>query len=190
MDGNKPIAHLDMAVLENSTDLDRKLFAAGVAFVEANAIALALERAGLIKHAAVRTYAPVGPKPRLHESISVGFVVEVRGGKNGTGHGKISLCRNSISSTWSRQVQYRLLFVRFGTFQWVTAIPNRKFAPRSSPRRRAPREARGSSWRSDHGSTISDFHKGFVSLSTEISVVFRTQSPLRLDCPKRSLALA
>src|SRR5271165_3776087 len=35
-----------------------------------------------------------------------------------------------------------VLFVRIGTFQWVAAIPNKKFSPPPSPRRQAPRKAR------------------------------------------------
>src|SRR5271165_711079 len=50
-----------------------------------------------------------------------------------------------------------------------------KFSPPSSPRREAPRKARGSSRRSGQGTTVSDFHKGIVSTI----VAGRGEDPMR-----------
>jgi hypothetical protein len=107
LDCDQPISHLDMAIFENRADLDRELFAAGVAFIEADAVTLAFERAGLIDNAAMRANTAIRPKPRFNEGVGGGFVIEVSGGENGTGHGKISLCPNAITSGWSRQLEHR-----------------------------------------------------------------------------------
>src|SRR5208282_4629337 len=55
---------------------------------------------------------------------------------------------------------YLVLFVRFGTYQWVTAIPNKKFSPRPSPcHEAAPRPARLRFWLPAQCRAYSDFDK-------------------------------
>lgn len=103
MDRIEPIAHLDMAVFEDGPDFHGELLAAGIALIEADPVGLARQRARLPDDATMGAVAPVSPKPRLDIGISGGFVIEVRGGENGRGHGKISL-PSHYTLYWSRQV--------------------------------------------------------------------------------------
>jgi hypothetical protein len=114
MDCDQPIPHLDMAILENRADLDREFFPASIALIETDAVALAFEGAGLIDNAAMWANATLRPKARFDEGVGGYFIVEVSVGENGTGHGKISLCPNAITSAWSRQLEYRPGFPGFG----------------------------------------------------------------------------
>src|SRR6185437_13044185 len=79
MDRGQPVSHGDMAILENGADLDGEGLAAGVALVQPDPIGLALERARLPHHAAMRARAAILPKPRLNVGIGGGFVVEMGG---------------------------------------------------------------------------------------------------------------
>jgi hypothetical protein len=47
-----------------------------------------------------------------------------------------------------------------------------------------PLEARGSSWRSDHGSTVSDFHKGIVSTDIAEESAFQVSGAASRDSVK------
>jgi hypothetical protein len=87
MDRGQPVAHLDMAVLENCPHLDREGLAAGVALVEPDTVGLALERPRAIQHATMRAGTAIGPKACFDVGIGGGFVVELGGGKDGAGHG-------------------------------------------------------------------------------------------------------
>ena len=84
----EPNMHRDMAGLHDGADLDRERLTAGVALVEADPVALALERAATADHATMRADPPIRPYPRLDVSVSGCFVVEVGGAQNGR-HGSI-----------------------------------------------------------------------------------------------------
>jgi hypothetical protein len=79
----EPHMQLHMARLKDSTDLDGERLAAGVALVDANAGALALQRPALIDDAAVRAWPAVGPQSPLDKPISGFFAVEMCGRKDG-----------------------------------------------------------------------------------------------------------
>lgn len=104
MDRIEPIAHLDMAFLENSPDFDGEWFAASIALIEADPIAFGLQSTRSIEDATMRAKAPVDPKARFDIGIGGGFIIEVWSGENGLGHGENSLCRNHIPRWWSCQV--------------------------------------------------------------------------------------
>ena len=57
MHSSQPIAHGDMAILENGPDLHGERLAASVAFVEANPIAFSFKRRGTFEHATMRASA-------------------------------------------------------------------------------------------------------------------------------------
>src|SRR5271166_6801078 len=80
---------------------------------------------------------------------------------------------------------YLVLFVRIGTFQWVTAFPNRKFSlPR--PCRQAPRKARA--FFSDHRAKLPwlpIFTKELFERLSRARTGFRAQPPLGL-LPRRA----
>ena len=80
-----------MAILEDGSYLDRELFPASVAFIETDPVVLALESAGLIDHAAMWADTPISPQASLNKSVGGALVIEMRSGKNGPSHGKISL---------------------------------------------------------------------------------------------------
>src|SRR6266705_1380881 len=86
-DGLQPNMHRDMAGLEYSPDLDGKRLAAVVALVRTYAGALAAHLADTLYTAAMRAYWTLRPDTRFYEGISRFFVVKVRGGKDGFGHG-------------------------------------------------------------------------------------------------------
>src|ERR1700730_7121212 len=102
----QPIAHGDMAVLENCSDLHGERFAASVAFVEANSIAFAFKRRGTFEHATMRTNAAIHPNARLNIGVSGCFVIEMRGGENGPGHGELLI--ESTISNMSGHVKYNI----------------------------------------------------------------------------------
>jgi hypothetical protein len=79
----QPDMQFDMAGLEDGADLDSEGFAAGVAFVDANAGALALQRPALVNDAAVRAWPAVGPQSPLDKPISGFFAVKMCGRKDG-----------------------------------------------------------------------------------------------------------
>src|SRR5580704_108494 len=83
----QPIAHSNVAILENCPDLHGERLAASVAFVEANPITFAFKRRGTLEHATMRTNAASCPNARLDIGVSSCFVVEMMGGKDGPRHG-------------------------------------------------------------------------------------------------------
>jgi hypothetical protein len=82
----KPQVHGDVAVLENSANLDGELLAALVAFPEANPGRLATHLADPVNPAAVRANRAVRPHSGLNPSDSGGFGLHNLGGKDGLGH--------------------------------------------------------------------------------------------------------
>ena len=64
-------------MLEDRADLHGELFAAVIAFLEADTVSLALERLDAIGAAAMRAYRTVRPNDGLQKLKSGGFVVEV-----------------------------------------------------------------------------------------------------------------
>jgi hypothetical protein len=79
----EPNMQLDVAGLEDGTDLDRERFAAGIAFVDADAGALALQWPALVYSAAVGAWPAIGPQSRLDKPIGGFFTMEMCGGKDG-----------------------------------------------------------------------------------------------------------
>src|SRR5215204_5524210 len=79
----EPYMQLDMAGLNDGADLDGEGLAAGIALVNADPGALALQRTALVEHAAMRADAPVRPDVRLDESVGGFFAVVLRLGQDG-----------------------------------------------------------------------------------------------------------
>jgi hypothetical protein len=79
----QPDMQLHMAGLEHGADLHSKGLPAGVALVDADPGAVALQGSTFIDHSAVRAWPTVGPKSRLDEPIGGFFTVEMCGGKDG-----------------------------------------------------------------------------------------------------------
>jgi hypothetical protein len=79
----EPDMQLDMARLENSADLDGEGLAAGIALVDTDAGAFAVQRPRAIDNTAVRAWPAIGPQPRFDEPISGFFAMEMIGGKDG-----------------------------------------------------------------------------------------------------------
>src|SRR5437588_7620004 len=57
VDRSQPIAHCNVAVFENCSDLHGKWLPARIAFVKSDAISLALKRRRAVEHPAMRTHA-------------------------------------------------------------------------------------------------------------------------------------
>ena len=92
-DGLKPHVQGHVGLFEDGPDLDGELLAAVAALLQADANALRRvrrDRADPIRATAVRADRAVRPKPRLNETISGGFVVELGAGKSAF-HGRNSL---------------------------------------------------------------------------------------------------
>jgi hypothetical protein len=68
---------LDVAALENRADLDGEGLAAGIALVNANARALAFQRAALIDGAAMGADATIRPYASLYPAVGRRLVSEV-----------------------------------------------------------------------------------------------------------------
>jgi hypothetical protein len=81
----KPDMQLDVAGLEDGPHLNGEGLAAGIALVDADPGALALQRTAFVEHAAMRANAPVRPDVRLHESVGGGLAVVLRLGQDGHG---------------------------------------------------------------------------------------------------------
>lgn len=62
---NQPIAQLDMATFEDSSDLNGEWLPASVALVQTDPVGFAFEWARAVKHAAMWADAPVRPDPRF-----------------------------------------------------------------------------------------------------------------------------
>ncbi len=75
-----------MRAFEDRSDFDSEFLAAGIALVEADAVVFAFQCARAINDSAVRADATFWPNVSLNVCVSSGFVVEVRGGKDGLGH--------------------------------------------------------------------------------------------------------
>src|ERR1700730_14145078 len=86
MHSSQPIAHSDMAILENGPDFNGKFLPACITLVEANPFTLQGTR--VIDSSTMRTIAPIRPNARLDIGISSSFVIEVRASENGFSHGK------------------------------------------------------------------------------------------------------
>src|ERR1700730_763228 len=83
----QPIAHGDMAILENGPDLHGERLAASVAFVEASPIAFAFKGRGTLEYSTMRANTPVHPNARLDIGVSGSFIVKMWSGENGPRHG-------------------------------------------------------------------------------------------------------
>src|SRR5262249_44757484 len=94
----QPYVHWDVAGLEDGPDLHGEFAAAGVALVGADAGALALHLAGLADGPAVRADAASRPDARLNVFVGGFLIVEVRGGEDGIGHGRLPAKHRSVSS--------------------------------------------------------------------------------------------
>ena len=79
-----------MAGFENGANLDGERLATVAALVDANPGALALHLHAVADHTALRAGRAMGPDAGFHIGIGGFFVVEVRGGKAGIGHGRLS----------------------------------------------------------------------------------------------------
>src|SRR6185312_11528814 len=101
----QPMAHGDVAGLENGPDFHGEGLAALVALVGADPGALAFHLGNALGLTALRANSAVRPKPCLDEGVGGCLVVEVFVGKNGF-HGAIPLCRKHNSSAWVRQVEH------------------------------------------------------------------------------------
>src|SRR5579885_149466 len=82
----QPQAQRDMAGLKDGADLDGKRFPAVVALVGADPGAFAGQLAYALGRAAMHAKRAVRPDARFNEGVCGFFVVEVRGGKDGSGH--------------------------------------------------------------------------------------------------------
>lgn len=78
-DSLQPEMQLDVAGLEDGSNLDGKGLPAGIAFVGAYAGALALQLAAAFHGAAVRADTPVGPYAGLDKLVGRFFVVKMGG---------------------------------------------------------------------------------------------------------------
>jgi hypothetical protein len=65
-----------MAILEDSSDLDSKLFPAYIALVKADSVTLPIELADLLFAFAVRANGAIGPKPGFNKSVGGFFIVK------------------------------------------------------------------------------------------------------------------
>jgi hypothetical protein len=81
MRGLKPEVQLNLAVLENRSDLDRKFALAGAAAAQANATAL--DWSNSVKTTAFRAERPIRPDDSFQSGVGCGLVMEVRCGQNG-----------------------------------------------------------------------------------------------------------
>ena len=80
----QPHMQLNVAGLEDGSDFDGKGLAAGVAFIDADPGALAVEFSDVfLGRAALRTDWTIRPKPRFNERVSGRFAVKLSGGKDG-----------------------------------------------------------------------------------------------------------
>lgn len=79
----KPDMQLDVAGLEDGSNLDGEGLAAGIAFIDADTGALAAQRAALADRAAMGANPTVRPNVRLYEGVSGCLVVILGFGKNG-----------------------------------------------------------------------------------------------------------
>ena len=79
----QPDMQLDVAGLEYGADLDSERLAAGVALIDPDPGALALEWPAFVDDAAVRAWPTICPQPRLNEPIGGFFTVKMWGGKDG-----------------------------------------------------------------------------------------------------------
>jgi hypothetical protein len=84
--GLQPNVHRHMAFLEDGADLDGEWLPTGVAFVDADPSALALQFAALADRAAVRAGAPALPDDRFDVGIGRVFVAKTRLVKDGLRH--------------------------------------------------------------------------------------------------------
>jgi hypothetical protein len=72
----QPRVHRNVAFLENGADFDGERLPAGIAFVDADAGALAFQQPAIADHATMRTCAPVRPDDCLDVSVGSFFVAE------------------------------------------------------------------------------------------------------------------
>lgn len=79
----EPHVQLDVAGFEDSPDFDSERLPAGIAVVDADPSAFALQRPRLINHAAMWADAPCRPQPRFDEGVSCFFAMEMCGRKDG-----------------------------------------------------------------------------------------------------------
>ena len=96
MDGLQPMAHRDMAGLENGPDLDRERLPAGIALVEADPVGLALERARLVSRRRNAGKRGLRPYPRLYVGVGGGLIVESAGRRKRTCHWLILLMASTL----------------------------------------------------------------------------------------------
>jgi hypothetical protein len=78
MQGLKPYAHRDMAFLEDGADLDSERLSTSVAFIDADAGALAFQRSALIDNTAVWTDTSIWPNDCLNIGIGGLLMAEAR----------------------------------------------------------------------------------------------------------------
>jgi hypothetical protein len=79
IDGLKPEAHRNMAIFKDGSNLDGKLFAADIAFIEANPSSLAAHFADSLFAPTMRANRAIGPYPGLNKGIGGFFILKMRG---------------------------------------------------------------------------------------------------------------
>lgn len=82
----QPNVHRHVTFLEDGPDLDGKRLAAGIALIDADAGALALQRSRLIEDAAMRTDAAIRPDDVLDVGVGRMLVAEAGIVENGLRH--------------------------------------------------------------------------------------------------------
>jgi len=82
----QPDVHGDMAFLKDGSDLDGERLAAGVALVDADPGALALQQPAITDRAAMWAHAPIWPDDRLDVSVGSVFVAETGFVEDGAWH--------------------------------------------------------------------------------------------------------
>jgi hypothetical protein len=87
VDDLEPQVQRQVAILEKGAHADRKGLLAGVAFVEARARRLAIQRTDARRAATERANGAVRPKPRLNVCESASFGQELGFVQNGLSHG-------------------------------------------------------------------------------------------------------
>ena len=121
----------------------------------------------------------IPPKPAFYQHLALagsptlqGTVANGPRGRARDNPGHDGMGRRDLGESSARGLQgpskkifgFRLvLFVRIETFQWVAAIPNKKFSPPLPSPPSASQNARADDLAQD--SSVSGFNEGFVSLS-------------------------
>jgi hypothetical protein len=103
VDDLQPEMQRQVGGLEDSSYSHREGLLAGVALAETGARGLAVQAADLHGFTAMSADRASGPQRGFHIGESCGFILEVRGGKDGLGHGDISYDQNTRS--WGQVCQ-------------------------------------------------------------------------------------